>query len=131
MSQHSTVTERRLQARRIRVNRQFHPYGGHIRECVLNLSRGGAFIASNGRLPKPGSRIRLSHTIVSDRIETLEGVADVVRTSESPRGMGVRFVSLTGDSEKTLDGLLDPCTVRPIGGSNLELAKLRRHAFGA
>lgn len=131
MSQPSTVTERRLQARRVRVNCQFHPFGGHIRECVMNLSRGGAFIASNGELAQPGANIRLSHTIVSDRIETLEGVARVVRTSESPRGMGVRFVRLTQDSEQTLEGLLDPSTVRPVGGSSLDLAKLRRHAFSA
>jgi len=131
MSKAAYSSDRRSKERRVNVNRQFVPYGKFVRECIVNLSRRGAFILSNSELPKPGSSMKLSHTIVSDRIETIEGIARVVRHSEAPRGVGVVFERLTPESLETIEGLLDPRTLRPVGGSNLDLSNLRRHAFNA
>lgn len=116
--------------RRVRVNRQFQPFRNYVRECIVDVSEHGAFIAATTpELPSMGSTVRLHHTIVTDRIETLEGVARVVRISESPRGVGVVFERLTADSQASLEDLLDPQTMRPIGGREADSSKLMRQ-FG-
>jgi len=53
-----------------------------------------------------GTRLRLRFTIVADDPEILEGMGEVVRVSERPRGMGVAFVELTDHSQKLIARLL-------------------------
>jgi len=43
---------------------------------------------------------------VMEDLETIEGVGEVVRVSDRPRGMGVVFVTLTPRSRALIDRLL-------------------------
>ena len=42
-----------------------------------------------------GTRLKLRFTIMADDPEILEAMGEVVRVSERPRGMGVKFLELT------------------------------------
>ncbi|NNL84293.1 MAG: response regulator [Myxococcales bacterium] len=71
-----------------------------------NLSRGGLFIAADG-LPEVSSEIRLEFRL-PDEPQSFDPTARVVWTRESsdprkPRGFGVRFLALPGDTARRLD----------------------------
>jgi hypothetical protein len=53
-----------------------------------------------------GTRLHLKFTLLLDDPEILEGVADVVRVSERPRGMGLKFVQLPPGSQAVIQALL-------------------------
>jgi hypothetical protein len=53
-----------------------------------------------------GTRLRLRFTIMAEDPEILEGVGEVVRVSDRPRGMGVAFVELTEHSHQLIAKLL-------------------------
>ena len=91
------------------VNHEFATLGEFVREYVLNVSRGGAFIRSAEVLPV-GTAVRVKFTVVDDDILIIEGEGRVARAvlpteSEEP-GMGVVFTSLTEESRKALERLV-------------------------
>jgi uncharacterized protein (TIGR02266 family) len=92
-------------ADRIDINREFASVEAFINEYVSNISRSGVFIRSKDPLPV-GTRVNLKFTVLMAEIETVEGVGEVVRVSERPRGMGVVFIQLTEHSQGLLGKLL-------------------------
>ena len=92
-------------AARVTINREFVSVDQFIHEYVTNVSTTGAFIRSKDPLPV-GTQVNLKFSIVLEDLETIEGVGEVVRVQEEPRGMGVVFVKLTPSSKKLLDRLL-------------------------
>jgi uncharacterized protein (TIGR02266 family) len=94
-----------MRPKRIDVNVEFDSIESFINEYVSNLSKSGAFIRTRDPWPV-GTRLRLRFTIVADDPEILEGMGEVVRVSERPRGMGVAFVELTDHSQKLIARLL-------------------------
>lgn len=94
---------------RIVVNREFTSIEEFIHEYVTNLSRSGAFIRSRDPLPV-GTKVRLEFTIVSDELETVKGIGEVVRVDppggKQPPGMGVVFTRLTSVSKRFVEALL-------------------------
>jgi uncharacterized protein (TIGR02266 family) len=90
---------------RVTINHEFASVDQFITEYVTNISRSGVFIRSKDPLPV-GTRVNLRFTVIMDEIETIEGVGEVVRVSNSPSGMGVAFVELTSYSQRLIDKLI-------------------------
>ena len=91
--------------KRVDINLEFDSIESFIREYVSNLSKSGAFIRSKEPLPL-GTRVKLRFTVMLDDPEILEGIGQVVRHGERPRGMGVVFVELGAPSRKLIERLL-------------------------
>ena len=90
---------------RVTINHELASVEELFSEYVENISRSGIFIRVKRPLPV-GAKINLKCTIVMEDIETIEGVGEVVRVSDQPRGMGVVFVTLTPRSQGLIDRLL-------------------------
>jgi uncharacterized protein (TIGR02266 family) len=94
-----------LRPKRVDINVEFDSIDRFINEYVSNISRSGAFIRTRDPWPV-GTRLRLRFTIMAEDPEILEGVGEVVRVSDRPRGMGVAFVELTEHSHQLIAKLL-------------------------
>ncbi len=92
-------------ANRVEINREFLSVEQFINEYVSNISRSGVFIRSKDPLPV-GTKVNLKFTVLLEDIETIEGVGEVVRVSDRPRGMGVVFITLNEHSQSLLTKLL-------------------------
>ncbi len=92
-------------ASRVEINREFKSVAQFINEYVSNISHSGAFIRSHDPLPV-GTKVNLKFTVLMEEIETIEGIGEVVRVSERPRGMGVVFIQLNEHSKNLLAKLL-------------------------
>jgi uncharacterized protein (TIGR02266 family) len=99
-----------MRPKRVEVNVEFDSIEQFINEYVSNISKSGAFIRTRDPFPV-GTRMRLRFTILAADPEILEGIGEVVRVSERPRGMGVAFVELTDHSRQLIEKLL---TRRPV-----------------
>jgi uncharacterized protein (TIGR02266 family) len=107
-----TTSRSVLRPKRIDINVEFDSIDRFINEYVSNISRSGAFIRTRDPWPV-GTRLRLRFTIMAEDPEILEGVGEVVRVSDRPRGMGVAFVELTEHSQQLIDKLLTRPRSRP------------------
>ncbi len=100
--------ERRTEVRRA-VNREFASVDEFLSEYVTNLSRSGVFVRSDDPLPV-GTSVNLKFTIISDDLETIEGVGEVVRVvpkgGAEPSGMGVVFKELSHVSKELIERIL-------------------------
>jgi uncharacterized protein (TIGR02266 family) len=94
-----------LRPKRVDINVEFDSIDRFINEYVSNISKSGAFIRTRDPWPV-GTRLRLRFTIMAEDPEILEGVGEVVRVSDRPRGMGVAFVELTEHSHQLIAKLL-------------------------
>ena len=87
------MDEKRVDSRHS-VNHEFETLGEFVREYVLNVSRGGAFIRSAEVLPV-GTAVRVKFTIVDDDILTIEGEGRVARAvcqqSQTSRAWGCLY----------------------------------------
>jgi hypothetical protein len=90
---------------RLTINKEFESFDAFIQEYVTNISRTGVFIKASQVLPV-GTRVNLRFTVITDGIETIEGVGEVVRVDEEPRGMGVVFRELSAYSKDLIEKLL-------------------------
>jgi uncharacterized protein (TIGR02266 family) len=100
-----------MRPKRVDVNVEFDSIESFINEYVSNISKSGAFIRTRDPWPV-GTRLQLRFTILAEDPEILEGLGEVVRVSEKPRGMGVAFVELAGHSLALIEKLL---TRKPVG----------------
>ena len=95
-------------ARRVHVNREFASIDAFLSEYVTNISESGVFIRTDSPLPI-GTRVNLKFSIILDEVETIEGIGEVVRITESAdglKGMGVVFVQLDSFSQRVIEQLL-------------------------
>ena len=108
MKENVEMDEKRIEQRHS-VNHEFESLGDFVREYVLNVSRGGAFIRSAEVLPI-GTSVRVKFTIVDGAILTIEGEGRVARavlpTESDEPGMGVVFTSLTEASRQALEQIV-------------------------
>ncbi len=93
---------------RLQVNHEFASMEAFITEYVADLSRSGVFVRSDDPLPV-GTRVALKFSVVTEEIETLEGIGEVVRVvgpgGDRPAGMGVVFRDLTDYSQALIERL--------------------------
>ena len=92
---------------RVTINQEFASFDAFIQEYVTNVSKNGLFIRSKSP-PPIGSKVELHFTVIMDDIETIQGVAEVVRVVAD--GMGVQFLELTPHSRELIDRLIDSKT---------------------
>ena len=97
---------------RTTINHEFSSVEEFVIEYVTNISRSGVFIRSKDPLPV-GTRVNLKFTVIMREIETVEGVGEVVRVQQKPKGMGVVFVELTHHSQELIAKLLTRRPKRP------------------
>ncbi len=90
--------------KRVDVNQEFDTLA-ELGAYLTNVSKSGAFIRSRDPWPV-GTRLRMRFTIFLDDPEIFEGLGEVVRISDRPRGMGVTFLELTEQSQKLVDRIL-------------------------
>jgi len=90
---------------RVTINHELASVEELFSEYVENISRSGMFVRVKKPLPV-GTKVNLKFTIIMDDLETIEGIGEVVRVSDRPRGMGVVFVTLTPRSQALIDRLL-------------------------
>jgi uncharacterized protein (TIGR02266 family) len=103
-------------AERVTINHEFSSVEQFINEYVTNISRSGVFIRSKRPL-SIGTKVNLKFTVIMDELETIEGIGEVVRVQEEPRGMGVVFVTLTAHSEDLIAKLITrPLTPKAKSG---------------
>jgi uncharacterized protein (TIGR02266 family) len=76
-----------------------------LTQYVSNISRSGCFLKSRDPWPV-GTKLNLRFTLLADDPEVLEARGEVVRVSERPRGMGLRFLELPIAARKVIDRLL-------------------------
>lgn len=95
--------------KRIAVNKEFASVGAFVSEYVSNISTSGAFIVTPDPLPR-GTKVELRFSIITQRIETIEGEGEVVRVVRPgpgrKGGMGVVFTKLTSYSKGLIEKLV-------------------------
>jgi PilZ domain len=91
---------------RITINHEFTSVDEFIAEYVSNISRSGVFIRTKSAPLAVGTKVNLRFTVIMDELETIEGIGEVVRVQDSPRGMGVVFVTLTSHSQNLIGKLI-------------------------
>src|SRR5438309_11790371 len=88
---------------RLTINKEFESFDAFIQEYVTNISRTGVFIRAQAPLAV-GTKVNLTFTVITDGIETIEGVGEVVRVEKD--GMGVVFRELSAYSKDLIEKLL-------------------------
>ncbi len=96
---------------RITINHEFASVDEFVAEYVTNISRSGVFIRTRHPLPV-GTKVNLRFSVIMDELEVIEGVGEVVRLQERPKGMGVVFTELTSHSQSLVEKLLTTKGVR-------------------
>ena len=104
VNKEDTKTDERTEER-VTINKEFESYDAFINEYVTNISRTGVFIRSKNPLPR-GTNVNLKFTVVTDEIETIEGLGRVIRVEDDPKGMGVAFTELPNYSKNLIERLL-------------------------
>ena len=94
----------RARNRRLDVNLDFESLS-QFTQYVSNISRTGCFLRSRDPWPV-GTRLKLRFTLLADDPEILEALGEVVRVSERPRGMGLKFLQLPMSARRIIDRLL-------------------------
>jgi len=92
-------------AERVTINREFNSVEELLAEYVTNISSSGAFIRTDDPLPV-GTKVNLRFTVIVDDLETIEGIGEVVRSSNEPPGMGVVFTKLGSVSRVLIERLI-------------------------
>jgi uncharacterized protein (TIGR02266 family) len=98
------VKPARPRPRRLDVNLEFESLA-QFTQYVSNISRTGCFLRSRDPWPV-GTRLKLRFTLLAEDPEILEATGEVVRVSERPRGMGLKFLQLPVSARKVIDHLL-------------------------
>jgi Tfp pilus assembly protein PilZ len=72
---------------------------------VSNISTSGVFVRC-GEKVAIGTHVNLNFTVLTDDIETITGIGEVVRVQENPSGIGVEFRSLSEESMAIIERLV-------------------------
>lgn len=88
---------------RLTINQEFESFDAFLQEYVTNISRSGVFVRSKTPLPV-GTQVDLHFTVITDDLQTIEGVGEVVR--RDAHGMGIVFRELTSESRALVEHLL-------------------------
>jgi Tfp pilus assembly protein PilZ len=99
------VTDDKRGEGRLTINKEFESFDAFIQEYVTNISKTGVFVRTQSPLPI-GTKVNLCFSVITDTVETIEGVGEVVRVEANPSGMGVVFRELSTYSRDLLDKLL-------------------------
>ena len=90
---------------RVTINKEFESFDAFVDEYIANVSRSGVFIRSREPLPV-GTKVNLEFTVLTDEIQTVGGLGEVVRVHDDPPGMGVVFTELSSYDSRIIERLL-------------------------
>jgi len=90
--------------RRLAINLEFDSLA-KFTSYVSNISQTGCFMRSRDPWPV-GTRLHFHFTVLVDDLEVLEAAGEVVRVSERPRGMGIKFMRLSASARLLINRLL-------------------------
>ncbi len=90
---------------RLTINKEFESFDAFIQEYVTNISKTGVFVKTQTPLPI-GTKVNLCFSVITDNVDTIEGVGEVVRVETNPAGMGVVFRELSSYSRDLIERLL-------------------------
>src|SRR5438105_2770793 len=90
--------------KRVDINLEFDSLE-RLTEYVSNISKSGCFIRAQDPWPV-GTKLNLRFTVLLEDPEILDGIGEVVRVSERPRGMGVKFVQLSAAGARVIERVL-------------------------
>src|SRR5450432_3932394 len=90
---------------RLTINKEFESFDAFIQEYVTNISKTGVFVKTQTPLPI-GTKVNLCFSVITDNVDTIEGVGEVVRVETNPAGMGVVFRELSSYSRDLIEKLL-------------------------
>ena len=90
--------------RRVGINLEFDSLA-KFTSYVSNISQTGCFMRTRDPWPV-GTRLHLHFTVLVDDPEVLEADGEVVRVSERPRGMGLKFVDLSAGARLLITRIL-------------------------
>lgn len=91
---------------RITINQEFADAEDFVSQYVSNISTSGVFIRCDERL-EIGTKVNLHFTVLADDIETIEGIGEVIRHQDSPRGIGVEFRSISEETMELIERLVE------------------------
>lgn len=74
-------------------------------QYVSNLSASGVFVRCDEDLAI-GMQVNLKFTILDDEIEIIEGVGEIVRLQDDPRGIGVEFREMSEETMTLIERLV-------------------------
>jgi uncharacterized protein (TIGR02266 family) len=94
----------RPRQRRVDINLEFDSLE-RLTEYASNISKSGCFIRAQTPWPV-GTKLNLRFTVLLEDPEILDGTGEVVRVSERPRGMGVKFVQLSPAGLRIIERVL-------------------------
>ncbi len=84
---------------------RYQTFSDFVDAQSINISRSGMFIAAKDPLPI-GTILDFEFSLV-DGFALLKGKAEVVRTTMTPSGMGLRFQQLDPDSKKLIEKITE------------------------
>lgn len=90
---------------RITVNHEFASAEDFVDQYVTNISTSGVFVRCDEDL-KIGTQVNLQFTILDDEIETVQGIGEIVRLQDNPKGIGVEFRELTEETMALIERLV-------------------------
>ncbi len=90
---------------RITVNQEFASAEDFVDQYVSNLSASGVFVRCDEEL-EIGMQVNLKFTVLDDEIEIIEGIGEIVRLQEEPRGIGVEFREMTCETMAVIERLV-------------------------
>ncbi|MCP4444024.1 MAG: hypothetical protein GY811_01600 [Myxococcales bacterium] len=92
------------------VNQEFASAEDFVDQYVSDISTSGVFVRCDEDL-EVGMRVNLQFTILDEEIESIEGIGEIVRLQEDPKGIGVEFRELSEESMVFIERL-----VAKVGG---------------
>jgi uncharacterized protein (TIGR02266 family) len=101
-------SEQKRGEERLTINKEFESFDAFIQEYVTNISKTGVFVRTQSPLPI-GTKVNLCFSVITDTVESIEGIGEVVRVESNPNGtmgMGVVFRELSTYSRELLEKLL-------------------------
>src|SRR3954467_5363115 len=93
----------------IPVRYRYQTFTEFVETQSMNVSRSGMFISAHQQIPV-GTLIDFEITL-TDGFALLRGKAEVVRLSQRPPGIGIRFDQLDEPSRKLIDRIVEVNTV--------------------
>jgi uncharacterized protein (TIGR02266 family) len=94
----------RPRQKRVDINLEFDSLE-RLTEYVSNISKSGCFIRAQEPWPV-GTKLNLRFTVLLEDPEILDGIGEVVRVSDDPRGMGVKFVQVSAAGQRVIERVL-------------------------
>jgi len=91
---------------RITVNHEFASAEDFVDQYVSNISTSGVFVRCDDDL-EIGMQVNLKFTVLADEVEVIEGIGEIVRLQDDPKGIGVEFREMTEETMQLIERIVE------------------------